>query len=233
MGVFYYQWGMHSVLTAPLLIAFNCWLYVGLFIVAHDCMHGSLFPLKPSWNRSMGRLCLTVYAGFEFDRLNRKHHLHHRYSGTEGDPDFDPSPPHGFLNWYLRFFREYFGIKQAAFLAVVAAVYLLVLGVSTANLMAFWALPAVLSSVQLFYFGTYLPHRPAVTPFADRHCARSNEWSWLASLLSCFHFGCHHEHHLHPREPWWRLPSVRAARSGTGEKWGRSFAGGQVEQRPN
>ncbi len=214
-GVFFYTWGWHSLVTAPLLVGINCWLFVGLFIVAHDCMHGSLVPFRPGWNRLIGQLCLGIYAGFEFDNLNRKHHLHHRHSGTEGDPDFDARPPHGFLPWYASFFMEYFGWKQLVFLSSVSAVYLFVLQVSYGNLLVFWALPAIISSIQLFTFGTYLPHKPGIQPFADRHRSRSNEWSWLASLLSCFHFGYHHEHHLYPALPWWRLPS---ARQGSREK---------------
>ena len=210
IGVFAYQWGLHSLLTAPILIALSCWLYVGLFIVAHDCMHGSLVPFRPSWNKAIGQLCLALYAGFEFDRLNRKHHLHHRHSGTHDDPDFDARPPHGFLRWYARFFAEYFGWRQLAALTAISLLYLFVLEVRYENLLVFWALPAVLSSLQLFYFGTYLPHKPTAAPFADQHRARSNEWTWLSSLLTCFHFGYHHEHHLHPDEPWWRLPTVRS-----------------------
>lgn len=212
-GVFYYSWGLHSFVTAPLLVAINCWLFVGMFIVAHDCMHGSLVPFRPMWNRIIGQICLGLYAGFEFDKLNRKHHLHHRYSGTEGDPDFDERPPHGFLQWYMRFFMEYFGWKQLVFLSAVSALYLAVLQVSYPNLLVFWALPAIVSSVQLFYFGTYLPHKPNSREFADRHRTRSNDWSWVASLLTCFHFGYHHEHHLYPSLPWWRLPSARGATS--------------------
>ena len=64
---------------------------------------------------------------------------------------------------------------------------------------------------QLFYFGTFLPHRhlPAngSPMFADHHRTRSNGYGTLMSLLTCFHFGYHHEHHLHPGEPWWRLPA--------------------------
>ena len=214
-GVFFYSWGSHSLVTAPLLVALSCWLYVGLFIVAHDCMHGSLVPYRPAYNRLVGQLCLALYAGFAFDQLNRKHHLHHRHSGTEGDPDFDPRPPHGFARWYASFFAEYFGWTQIAILSAVSIVYMLLLGVSYSNLVAFWALPAIASSLQLFYFGTYLPHKPGATAFSDRHRARSNEWSWLASLLTCFHFGYHHEHHLSPDVPWWQLLRLRAGRTGS------------------
>ena len=50
-----------------------------------------------------------------------------------------------------------------------------------------WALPALFSGFQLFFFGTYLPHRNNPKSV---HSARSNDWPYLISLLSCFHFGC-------------------------------------------
>ena len=209
-AVFHYQWGTHSIVSAPVLAAVICWLYVGLFIVAHDCMHGSLVPFRPAMNRAVGRLCLFLYAGFNYDALNRKHHLHHRHAGTPDDPDFDATPPHGWMQWYSKFLREYMTLREVTFFTVVTTAYLFVFGASYANLLAFWALPAILSSVQLFVFGTYLPHKPTATPFTDRHRAYSNDYSWLWSLLTCFHFGYHHEHHLHPDVPWWRLPCVRA-----------------------
>jgi len=208
-GMFYFQWDAHAYISAPLLFALNSWLYVGLFIIAHDCMHGSLAPFRPHLNKAVGQFCLFVYAGFHYDELNRKHHLHHRYSGTEQDPDFDARPPHGFFRWYWNFFTEYFGWPQFLFLASVTALYVFIFKVSYLNLMVFWALPAISSSLQLFYFGTYLPHKPDKAPFTDRHRARSNSYNWLLSLLTCFHFGYHHEHHLYPSVPWWRLPAVR------------------------
>ncbi|MFY0614524.1 MAG: fatty acid desaturase [Hyphomicrobiaceae bacterium] len=211
-AVFLYDWGQHSYATAPALSMLICWLYVGLFIIAHDCMHGSLVPWRPAWNSAIGRLCLTLYAGFDFDQLNRKHHLHHRHSGTADDPDFDATPPHGLWHWYINFIREYFSWRELVFLTVITGVYVFVLEVRYLNLLVFWALPAMLSSFQLFYFGTYLPHRPRAQPFVDRHRARDIDFGWLQSLLTCFHFGYHHDHHLAPKEPWWRLPRVRTSR---------------------
>lgn len=213
-GVFHYRWGPSTIFFAPFLFALMSWLYVGLFIIAHDCMHGSLAPFRPWLNKAIGRFCLFVYAGFHFDELNRKHHLHHRYAGTEDDPDFDARPPHGFLRWYWNFFTEYFSWPQLLFLSLVSIVYLFVFNASYLNLVVFWALPAITSSLQLFYFGTYLPHRPGKTPFSDRHRSRSNGYNWLLSLLTCFHFGYHHEHHLYPNVPWWRLPAVRGDKGG-------------------
>jgi len=194
--------------AVPLLVALQCWLYVGMFIVAHDCMHGSLVPFKPQVNRWVGRIALLLYAGFWYDDLNRKHHLHHRYSGTADDPDYDERPPHGFWRWYLRFFMEYFTGREIVVIAAQVGLYILVFGASYANVLVFLTLPAILSSLQLFTFGTYLPHKPGAIPFTDRHRARSNDLPEWLSLLTCFHFGYHHEHHDKPDVPWWRLPSA-------------------------
>ena len=87
--------------------------------------------------------------------------------------------------------------------------YTLLLGAPTANTLLFWAVPSILSSLQLFAFGTYLPHRHEEEAFRDRHNARSNDYPRWLSLLTCFHFGYHHEHHAKPGTPWWRLPSIR------------------------
>jgi len=191
-------------------VVLQCWLYVGLFIIAHDCMHGSLVPFRPGINRIIGQICLTLYAGFSFDALTRKHHQHHRHSGTAEDPDFDEVPPHGFWRWFAKFFTEYFGWRQFLFISALTAVYVLVFGAQLVNVLLFWALPALLSSLQLFTFGTYLPHCPEANPFIDRHRARTNHFPRWLSLLTCFHFGYHHEHHLQPDVPWWRLPDAHA-----------------------
>ena len=195
------------------LVAVLCWLNVGLFIVAHDCMHGSLAPHRPFVNRLVGTLCVAVYAAFSYAKLYDKHHEHHRHSGTERDPDYNHKDPRRFAPWYLGFFREYFSLREFAILTAILIGYIWVLGATIPNVLAFWALPAILSSFQLFYFGTYLPHREGDAPFTDRHRARSNDYSWAVSLITCFHFGYHHEHHEHPYVPWWRLPRVRAERN--------------------
>jgi beta-carotene ketolase (CrtW type) len=211
-AVFFHPLTGTGIALAPLLVAIICWLNVGLFIVAHDAMHGSLAPGRPGLNRAFGRTALALYAGFWFDALLPKHFAHHRAPGTEQDPDFSAAHPRHFWPWYLQFLRQYFGIAQLLVLSGLTAAYLLV-GVRYANLLLFWALPAILSSLQLFYFGTYRPHRQEEAGFADQHNARSSSLGWLASLLSCYHFGYHHEHHLAPHVPWWRLPAERRDRA--------------------
>ena len=209
-GVFLHRWSAEDIVLVPILVALQCWLNVGLFIVAHDAMHGSLAPFRPRLNRAIGRLCLAIYAGFSFDRLIAKHFAHHRHPGTADDPDFHADGPRGFWPWYVAFFGRYFGLRELATLSGLILVYVVVLRASPVNMGVFWGIPAILSSFQLFYFGTYLPHRHEDEPFGDAHRARSNEFSWIASLMSCFHFGYHHEHHTNPHVPWWRLPAIRS-----------------------
>ena len=198
------QWAL-ALLLVPVL----GWLSVGLFIIAHDAMHGSLAPGRPAINLFWGRLSLLLYAGFWMDRLRPKHFDHHAHVGTEQDPDFSADHPTRFWPWYRQFMLRYFGVREFLMLSVIVWSYVLLLGAPIANLLIFWAVPALLSSVQLFYFGTYLPHRHEDAPFADKHNARSNEFPVWLSLLTCFHFGYHREHHLSPGTPWWRLPAKR------------------------
>lgn len=216
-GVYWHRWTAWSLLIAPVLIALQTWLSVGLFIVAHDAMHGSLAPGSPRLNAATGTLALALYAGFRFGRLNIAHHAHHAAPGTERDPDFHAAAPRRFLPWFHGFFRTYFGWREMAVLTSLVVIALFGLGADVRNLLAFWAAPALLSALQLFTFGTWLPHRQTDDPFADHHNARSSSFGPLLSLLTCFHFGRHHEHHLTPWKPWWRLsrtsqPSGRPSR---------------------
>jgi beta-carotene ketolase (CrtW type) len=209
-ALFFHPLSGAGLVAAPFMVAAICWLDVGLFIVAHDCMHGSLAPGRPRLNRWIGRAALALYAGFSYDRLLPKHFDHHRRPGTAEDPDFSADHPRHFWRWYWAFFRQYFGVREWLILTALVAFYVLVLRAPYPNLLLFWALPAILSSLQLFLFGTYLPHRADESPFHDHHNARSNDYGRLVSLLTCFHFGYHHEHHRSPGTPWWRLPAERA-----------------------
>jgi len=212
-AIFWWQWRAERVPLAIMLLLAQTWLSTGLFIVAHDCMHGSLAPGRPRLNRIIGTLYLGLYAGLSYSALLPKHLAHHAAPGTVGDPDFDPDNPRRLVPWFMRFFRGYYTHGQILRIAVVAIVYML-LGASLLNIIIFWAVPAVLALVQLFVFGTYLPHRHADDPFADEHRARNNSLPSLGSLITCFHFGgYHHEHHLSPGTAWWRLPAIRRQRA--------------------
>lgn len=200
------EWSLPALVA---VLALQTWLSTGLFIVAHDCMHGALAPGRPARNRIVGRAALLIYAGLDYDRMTPAHFAHHRHVGTADDPDFHAGRPRAAAPWFIKFFGNYYTHLQLVRITLVALVYL-ALGASLVNIAVFWAVPALLALVQLFVFGTFLPHRHTGEAFVDRHRARSSGPGGLVSLLSCFHFGgYHHEHHLAPHTPWWRLPTLR------------------------
>lgn len=196
-----------------LLALVQCWLSVGLFIVAHDAMHGTLAPGRPRLNEAIGAGLLFLYAGFAWRRMRDAHFAHHRAPGSVDDPDFDADHPRHFGRWYATFLRRYFGWQSGLYVCTVVTLYALVLRVPVANIVLLYGLPAIASSLQLFYFGTFRPHRHEERAFADRHHARSEAFGAFASLATCFHFGYHHEHHLNPGVPWWALPAFRRERA--------------------
>ena len=205
-GVFFLDVAASPLLTLSLVIGLT-WIYTGLFIVAHDAIHETLFGRGNAWNDRIGTVIHFLYAGFSFKAMKAAHIDHHLYPGTERDPDFNADDPERFAPWFFKFFTRYFGVRQLAVLTLLAIIQF-ALGANLFNLVLMWGVPAILSSVQLFYFGTYLTHRHD-DAFTDDHNARSNTYPEWLSLLTCFHFGYHHEHHLYPAEPWWRLPTKR------------------------
>ncbi|WP_181707719.1 fatty acid desaturase [Chthonobacter rhizosphaerae] len=216
VGVFVLPVTWETAPIVPLVMLTQCWLSVGVFIIAHDAMHGSLAPYRPRLNAVIGGLILFLYAGFSWRKVLRAHMAHHRAPGTAEDPDFFVDDPEAFWPWYRTFFTRYFGFGSVLFVCTVVAIYALALGASVVNIVLFYGAPALGSSLQLFYFGTYLPHRHEETAFADDHKARTSDYHWLVSLLTCFHFGYHHEHHLSPGVPWWALPREHARQASRG-----------------
>lgn len=179
-------------------------LYVGLFITAHDAMHGSVAPGRPRVNRSVARVALWLYAAFGESALRAAHARHHATPAAAGDPDY--AQGERYLPWLLSFALRYVSLRQLVVLAVEGNVLIHLCGVRPARLIAVWVAPAVLSAVQLFTFGTYLPHRAPPGGHRDAHRARSLALPRALSFLTCWHFGGrHHEHHADPSLPWWRL----------------------------
>jgi beta-carotene ketolase (CrtW type) len=217
IGIFLWRWTLPTLPLAAVLVLVQTWLSTGLFIIAHDAMHGALAPFQPRLNRAIGTTCLALYACLSYASLLPRHHLHHRHTGREGDPDFHGGDP-SLIGWFGQFFRTYYSHGQIVRITLVALIYTLVLKAPLGNIVVFWAIPALGAVAQLFVFGTWLPHRAQDMPFQDDHRAHSIRISRTLSLLTCFHFGgYHHEHHLSPETPWWGLParrrSIAAARS--------------------
>ncbi len=196
-----------------LAVALRTFLQTGLFILGHDAMHRTLVPGRPRLNDALGRLALLLYAGLPYARCRRHHLRHHRFPGSRRDPDFRRASADGVLRWYARFMANYLSVPQlvlllASWLAAAGALMLLDPRQALA-VPIFWVLPLVLSSFQLFLFGTYLPHRDDASSPAGGHVVRSLGYPHLLSLLACYHFGYHREHHAHPAVPWFRLPQLR------------------------
>jgi beta-carotene ketolase (CrtW type) len=256
-------------------IVVRTWLQTGLFIVAHDAMHGILWPSRPAINRLLGRIALVLYAALPYEHCRRNHHLHHRHAGTGRDPDSHGPGGQGLLHWYGQFMAAYLSPAQVAGLGAAWLTLAALAGLMTAsalgNVLLYGILPTLLSSLQLFVVGTYLPHRSSRTsgiagtrgrtgmagseeraelaglePMAgaDRqgqeeekqartsqaldqkdhgcsgdpardgsHQPRSLDLPTWLSLLSCYHFGYHREHHAFPHLAWHELPGARRGRN--------------------
>ncbi|MFP4367773.1 MAG: fatty acid desaturase [Bacteroidales bacterium] len=195
------------VIVAGILV--QTFLFVGLFITAHDAMHGILFPQNLRINNFTGSLAVFLYALFSYKKLHAKHWEHHKYPASEKDPDYHDGEHPGFFRWYSRFMLGYLSPWQILGMALVFNGLHLLLNVPVANLLIFWVLPAFASTFQLFYFGTYLPHREPEEGYTNRHNAASNDYPVFISFITCYHFGYHLEHHEFPYVQWWKLPKVR------------------------
>jgi beta-carotene/zeaxanthin 4-ketolase len=193
-------------------------IQTGLFIVAHDAIHGSVIPKHQRLNHSIGRLAVTLYAFLDYQKLAVNHWQHHQQPGQAGDPDFHDC--NGSI-WYLKFMKGYLSFRQIViqFFGLGTIFITLHFGfhAPVINLFLFWVLPIFVSTMQLFFFGTYLPHRPRSSDSAESshpknsHHATSSNYSLTWSFLTCYHFGYHWEHHEYPFLAWYDLPSVRQA----------------------
>ena len=75
------------VMLLPVIL-WQTFLYTGLFITAHDAMHGAVFPQNHKLNNFVGSVALFFYALFPYKKLLKKHGLHHNHPASEIDPDF-------------------------------------------------------------------------------------------------------------------------------------------------
>jgi beta-carotene ketolase (CrtW type) len=198
------------ILPAVLLRVF---LQTGIFITAHDAIHGLVFPKNRQINNFIGSLATTCYALLPYNQLLTKHWMHHRYPASTNDPDFYDDEHQNPFAWYFSFMKGYLQKRQAWILLIGMSIFfysfILGLHIPIINVLLFWLLPLLLSSIQLFYFGIYLPHRRPEEGYNNRHRTNSNNYSVVWSFITCYHFGYHWEHHEYPDVPWYDLPSVR------------------------
>jgi beta-carotene ketolase (CrtW type) len=178
-------------------------LFTGLFITAHDAMHGTVAPGRPQLNRFFGRISLLLFACNSWARLLPAHYKHHRQPASESDPDYGPP---SFFRWFFRFITYYVRWYQILLMAIIFN--LAAFWIPKPHMVVFYIIPSFLSLLQLFYFGTYLPHRGEHDE-ANLHRARSQPKNHVLAFITCYFFGYHQEHHEQPAVPWWRLPLVR------------------------
>jgi beta-carotene/zeaxanthin 4-ketolase len=195
-----------------LLVWVRTFVQTGLFIVAHDAIHGSVVSGDRGLNRRIGQLSVALYAFLSYRKLSLNHWQHHRSPGQMDDPDFHDGIHRQAMAWYLNFMKGYLDARQMVILLFGMGTVFCTLQfgfhVAVANLFLFWVLPIILSSIQLFYFGTYLPHR-AASESSDHPVITSSQYPLLWSFLTCYHFGYHWEHHQYPHLPWYHLPVAR------------------------
>lgn len=187
-------------------------LYTGLFITAHDAMHGSVYSSSPKVNALIGRLAVFAYGLFSYQELLQKHWLHHRHPASELDPDFHDGTHQNPIAWYFHFMKGYWTWRQLVGFTIIYQIATWILKIPEMNLFLFWIAPLLLSSMQLFYFGTFLPHREPEEGYSNSHRAKTNPLPLVWSFITCYHFGYHEEHHEHPQVPWWQLPTVHQLR---------------------
>jgi beta-carotene ketolase (CrtW type) len=180
-----------------LLVLVQMHLYTGLFITAHDAMHGTVAPNNTKLNFALGQTATLLYALFPLKKLNQKHHQHHQFVHSDQDPDYHKG---NFFIWYFNFIKQYITWWQIVVMAIIYNI--LKLGLPEQNLIMFWVLPSLLSTLQLFYFGTYLPHKGE---HQNIHHSKTQSKNHLWAFLSCYFFGYHYEHHNSPGTPWWKL----------------------------
>ncbi|MGB3239097.1 MAG: fatty acid desaturase, partial [Geitlerinemataceae cyanobacterium] len=187
-------------------------MHTGLFITAHDAMHGSACPSNPKLNHAIGAIVSMAYALLPYNILRENHMMHHRHPGREGDPDYSQKHQNNPVLWYINFMIEYMKFKHSwvqmvAMTALFHSLHLF-LHINIWNVLFFWALPMIFSSAQMFYFGVFLPHREPEGGYTNRHHAQSSYFSVFWSFVTCYHFGYHWEHHEFPHLPWYKLPSA-------------------------
>jgi beta-carotene/zeaxanthin 4-ketolase len=202
-----------SVGNLSLFIFVRTFAQTGLFVIAHDAMHRTLVPQHRWLNDKVGALALGLYACLPYYQCRVNHSKHHQNPAQVGDPDFHDGVHSHPLLWYIRFLKGYLSwqwlVRFGLYISMIGFVSSRGFSVSVLPGLLLWLLPLSLSSLQLFFFGTYLPHRqglsPRVKPFQGKGRKALNLWS----LLSCYHFGYYHwEHHQSPQIPWYRLPTL-------------------------
>lgn len=201
----YFIFPFENILVTILHVLIQAYLFTGLFITAHDAMHGTVSRNK-TINKLIGIISCFLFAGLSYKRLIHSHALHHKHpTDTEKDPDFHHS--NNYYLWFFSFMVRYTTISQIVIMAITFN--LLKIWFLESSILVFWVIPSLLGTVQLFTFGTYFPHKKPHTAAMQPHFARSLRKNHIVAMITCYFFGYHAEHHQYPHIPWWKLYSVK------------------------
>ncbi len=210
----HYHPHLWSGLGMGVAIVLRTLLQTGLFIVAHDAMHQSLLPQHLRLNHALGAIALFSYAGLDYPYCRHHHFRHHQNPGQTQDQD-SRGQGRGPAIWYYQFLTNYLDTRQMLRCCLVVLILLSFSYLCDRNLqesclkvLCFYLLPLFLSSLQLFIFGTYLPHRKIAGEPRNIHHSRSLAYPPWLSFLACYHFGYHWEHHEYSHLPWYELPKI-------------------------
>lgn len=201
---FYCLINVEANLSSPLFyfhVLLQTYLYTGLFITAHDAMHGTVSSNKKI-NNFIGGVSTFLFAGLSYKKLRENHYKHHKNPCGDTDPDFYTKSQNFFL-WFFIFMARYVTVWQILIVAVLFNV--LKLFYPESSIWAFMVAPAILGTLQLFFFGTYIPHRKPHLETMNPHHARTLPKNHLLAMITCYFFGYHFEHHDAPHTPWWQL----------------------------
>ncbi|MGB6300882.1 MAG: beta-carotene ketolase CrtW [Rivularia sp. (in: cyanobacteria)] len=197
-----------NIVLIPIAILLSAFLHTGLFITAHDAMHGVVFEKNSKINNFIGYLCVILYALFDYQKLLKRHWQHHQNPASEIDPDYHDGKHKNFFAWYFYFMFRYWSWLRFLGMTIIYHFIRILFNIPEINLLVFWALPLLLSSIQLFYFGTYLPHREPLEGYQNSDRTQSVYRPLFWSFITCYHFGYHEEHHKYPYISWWQLPMI-------------------------
>ncbi|PIO48986.1 MAG: fatty acid desaturase [[Chlorobium] sp. 445] len=198
-----------TTLQSYLHLAVQGYLTTGLFITAHDAMHGSVSSLR--WlNHAIGACACWLFGAMSYRRLLEHHKQHHAAPATATDPDFHVKSQN-FWVWFAAFLFRYATVPQILTMAALYNLFERVFFVPESRIWLFWILPCAWGALQLFYFGTYQPHKLPLTDDMHPYAARTLKRNHLWAMLSCYFFGYHWEHHHSPATPWWKLWRLKDA----------------------
>jgi beta-carotene ketolase (CrtW type) len=191
-----------------LAILWQTFLYTGLFVTGHEAMHEAICPNSPRVNHLIGSIAVLLYAFFSYEQLLKKHWLHHRYPSSPLDPDFHNGMNIAFWPWYFHFMKGYWNWNRTGIFWFALCLLSYALKIHPYNMLLFIVIPSFLSSLQLFYFGTFLPHRELENDHKPLAKVKTTNLPCILSFITCYHFGYHQEHHENPDLPWWELPTA-------------------------